>query len=237
MDHVIQLYEEATERDIARLQEKRERIFRNLETFRLSLENLLGRPPDLAEDLEPFLQIRDYSGSEAEKLKAQELAFKIWLDKQEASFNIRPEKAHEALGYVPEPVEEVVAAWQAYNEERSQEPARYWSAAKQQFRALNVTKEEKEQIAARSRLTCYSEEAFEALEVVEQQVTLVNFLNLSGNLKTMITPGVIDTQFPLLARALKVKKDHRNVPLKPHQYYPDYEIFGRFPKQEHCFDE
>lgn len=241
MEMTIQLHSEGVERDIANLQERRENIFRALEGLRIAIENLKGKTPDLAEDIEPFLRIPETlewpSDSAAGKLKAQELAFGIWLGNQKAPFNVLPAKAAEALGYVPDEVAEVREAWAAYDSTRSEEPARYWSAAKQKFRALPVTAEEKQAIAARNTITLHSEEAAAAFHNIREQCNLINFLNRTANAKTMITPGVIDTQFPLLARALKVKKDHRNAPIRPHQYYPDYRAFGSFPDGESCFDE
>lgn len=236
----IQLFSEDVGCDISRLQERRETIFRNLEGLRMAIENLIGKTPDLAENLEPFLLIGERlpwdAGTDAGKLEAQRLAFGVWLGRQEASFKVKPEKAAEALGFVPGEVSEVVAAWAAYDHTRSSEPGRYWSPAKQRFRALPVTAEEKETIAARAVLEFHSEEAAAAFHSIRQQANLINFLNRTANAATEITPGVLQAQFPLLVRTLKLKKAG-NVPLVPRQYYPNFEIFGSFPDRQACFDE
>ncbi|MCP5303674.1 MAG: hypothetical protein H7A03_11120 [Pseudomonadales bacterium] len=99
------------------------------------------------------------------------------------------------MGYVPEPVEEVVAAWQAYNEERSQEPARYWSAAKQQFRALNVTKEEKSRLPRAVGLLVIQKKHLRRWRLWSNKLPSSTF-EFVGQSKDDDHPGVIDTQFP-----------------------------------------
>ncbi|MCB0376258.1 MAG: hypothetical protein KDD04_10095, partial [Sinomicrobium sp.] len=188
MEMTIQLHSEGVARDIENLQERRENIFRALEGLRMALENLMGKGPDFVQDIEPFLKIRETlpwpPPADGGKLKAQELAFGIWLGKQKSTFNVRPEAAAQALGYVPPEVEELVIAWATYDENSSEEPGRYWSATRQKFRLLPVTDAEKEAIAGRSRLSFHSEEAAKAFKAIREQCDLVNYLNKTANAAT-----------------------------------------------------
>jgi hypothetical protein len=169
MDNLIfNRCEAKTAREIESLEQRRAAIFEVLEGVYTALQPLLERKPDLA-DLEDFLSLKDPAAAEIR-------AFEVWLSHPGRNpMNIRPAAARSALPQYPEAIRDLVAAFEAYHAApRSQEWRKYWSAAGQAFRAMPVTKAEREAIATRNVISYRDEQAKEQLNFVRIACDLIN---------------------------------------------------------------
>ncbi len=224
---IIKLNEERATQRIEALEARRRLIFENLEAIKKAVEKLLRKAPTLA-DLEPFL------GEGKKQSQIEAAAFEIWLRLEGDKMGINPAAAKYALGRVPDDVAVVVAAWDAYNEEPSEDPTKYWSAAKQAFKPIPVAEADKEAIRAEEALVAHSKEHMEMYQYIEQQTRIINFLN--KHYQGHYTPAFIERFCPWLRQCLQHSTTHEFGHFK-HLFEPRLQMFGTFGEEFKAFEE
>lgn len=234
-DLIVRTGEEEAEAAILRLQERRERVSNSLAALYEAVKLLIRKKPDYP-DLEPFLEQNPYSGEK--KLKEiEELAWEVWLRLENSKLKILPHAAFEALGYRPDAIKGVMEAWQAYNEEGTADPKKYWSDAQQKFRPMPVTQKEAEKIKERSTLRAFSPEHSEMLDLVSKQAKLFTFLNKHHH--AGYTPGYLSRNCPwwsMVLKAHKVGGDHTGGGYLV-EYEPAWSMFAENGEPFAAFDE
>lgn len=214
--HEIQT--ERAERQISTLQAKRDRVYSCLQGVYDAVTALIRKKPDLP-DIEPFLLLGNDLRIE-EKVKNK--AWEVWLRIENLGVVI-PSQAESALGRVPDEVAAVIAAWKALDQEGTQDPMKYWSASRQEFKALNVTLGEKEQIEERNKMVINKKDFGEVLEFARVHVKALNFTGVyKGN---TITPARLKDQHAWLHPLVSWKDVIAPNGNKAYQYFLREDLF------------
>ena len=182
---VFEVRTEETDRQIEALEQRRAENAEALEALRKAVCKLYRKDAVLYPDIEDFLLFSGHQDNgpyverERIKEKIKHTAFGLWLKLEGGKLKIKPEFAEKALGFVPEEVSALVAAWETVDKLSTNNPRKYWSDAAQQFKTIPVSATERNEIEQRNTMMVHKPEIAQLIEKLRSEVQLINFANIN----------------------------------------------------------
>lgn len=223
---MIKSGEEETALQIERLTNRRQRIYEKLFGLQEALKALYRKEVTYGD-------IEKYLNAENER-QAQGMALEKWFLLEEIKVEI--DFYNNSGVTIPEEVKNVVAAWREAHS-ASKDPSRYWSDTKQAFKALPVTKEERENIEKRNQRFCTDPELAKLRDLVETHVNIFNYTNRFCEIS--INPAKIRDNapwiFPFIQSEETENFGYRG--FKRHKFTIKSDVFLQSPFRYFAFEE